>query len=251
MYLPIGLLGVSIATAVLPVAARHAAIEDRAAIRETVSRGLGLMMLLNIPATVGLVVLAQPIVRVLFERGRFLPLDTAATAIALQMYAIGLMGYATARIASPVFYALGRSRVAVTISAGAVVLNVAFSMWLVQPLGFKGLALATSIAALAHGGIALFVLRRYLMGIDGVRLGSRIARVTIAAACMAFAVIAVERWTNLLLPGASLVAQSVRLGSTILVGVCAFGLIAWLLGIRDIGHAVATITSRNKQTRDR
>ena len=65
------------------------------------------------PATLGLIVLATPIVRLLFERGQFLPSDTAATAAALQFYAIGLVGYSAARIASPVFYALGRSRVPV------------------------------------------------------------------------------------------------------------------------------------------
>ena len=115
MYLPIGLFGISIATAVLPAAARYAALDDAKAVRETVSRGMTLMLMLNIPATFGLLALATPIVRLLFERGRFLPSDTASTAAALQFYAIGLVGYSATRIASPVFYALGRSRVPVAV----------------------------------------------------------------------------------------------------------------------------------------
>ncbi len=76
------------------------------------------MLFLNLPATVGLMVLARPIVAVIFERGRFTPADTINTAAALQFYAIGLIGYSIVRIISPTFYALGRSRVPVIVSAG-------------------------------------------------------------------------------------------------------------------------------------
>ena len=76
-----------------------------AGIRTTVSRGLALMLMLNLPATVGLVVLARRSSSVLFERGHFIAADTLATAAALQLYALGLVGYSTARIASPTFYA--------------------------------------------------------------------------------------------------------------------------------------------------
>src|SRR5262245_43747273 len=121
MYLPIGLFGVSIATATLPAVSRHVAVGDREGVRRTVAHAMAMMLVLNVPATFGLVVLSPPIVRLLFEHGRFVPADTAATAGALRFYAVGLVGYATARIASPVFYALGRSRVPVIVSVSAVV----------------------------------------------------------------------------------------------------------------------------------
>ncbi|MBW8862616.1 MAG: murein biosynthesis integral membrane protein MurJ [Acidobacteria bacterium] len=87
MYLPIGLFGVSIGTAVLPAVSRHATAGDVLAMRRTIARGLALMLMLNVPATLGLIVLATPIVQLLFERGRFLPADTAATASAVRLYA--------------------------------------------------------------------------------------------------------------------------------------------------------------------
>src|SRR6185436_11411753 len=102
-----GLFGVSIGTAVLPAVSRHAALDDVAGIRRTVSRGLAMMMVLNVPATLGLIVLATPIVQLLFERGHFLPSDTEATAAALRWYAVGLVGYSAVRIAAPTFYAIG------------------------------------------------------------------------------------------------------------------------------------------------
>src|SRR6185295_15316039 len=80
MYLPIGLFGVSIGTAVLPAVSRHAAVGDAARIRDTMSRGLVMMLMVNVPATAGLLALAAPIVRLLFERGHFLAADTDATA---------------------------------------------------------------------------------------------------------------------------------------------------------------------------
>ena len=80
-------------------------------VADTVARGLAMMLMVNVPATLGLIVLATPIVEVLFERGRFGAADTAATAWALRMYAVGLVGYSAVRITSPTFYALGRPRV--------------------------------------------------------------------------------------------------------------------------------------------
>jgi putative peptidoglycan lipid II flippase len=244
MYLPIGLFGVSIATAVLPEAARHAALEDRAAIRDAVSRGLGLMMLMNVPATLGLVVLAEPIVRLLFERGEFLPRDTLATAAALQMYAIGLLGYSTARIVSPVFYALGRSRLAVTISAGSMGINVIASVLLVEWLGFRGLALGTAVAALAHGALALLVLRRHLAGINGGRLASRFVRILAAAIVMAAAAALTERWLASALPGESLALQAGRVAAAIAVGVLTLAAATKALRIPEIDDLGAAVRSR-------
>ena len=116
MYLPIGLFGVSIATAVLPAVARHAAVDDRAAVARTVARGIALMLMVNVPATLGLIVLADADRAAAVRARQFLPADTVATAAAVRCYAVGLVGYSAARIASPVFYALGRSRVPVALS---------------------------------------------------------------------------------------------------------------------------------------
>ena len=98
MYMPIGLFGISIATASLPTIAGHAASRNDPGIRRAVSSGLRMMLMLNVPATLGLFVLATPIVRLIFERGRFTAADTAATAAALACYAPGLMGYSAVKL---------------------------------------------------------------------------------------------------------------------------------------------------------
>ena len=141
MYLPIGLVGVSIATAVLPAVSRHAAADEMEDVRHTVARGLAMMLMLNVPATFGLIALATPIVQLLFQRGHFLGADTVPTAEAVRLYAAGLVGYSAVRIASPTFYALRRSRVPVIVSMCTVALNIALSVTLVHLMGFLGLAL--------------------------------------------------------------------------------------------------------------
>jgi putative peptidoglycan lipid II flippase len=201
MYLPIGLFGVSIGTAVLPAVSRHAAADDDAGIRDTLSSGLAMMLMVNVPATFGLIALATPIVRLLFERGHFLAADTHATAAAVRYYAVGLVGYSAARIASPAFYALGRSRVPVFVSVGTIALNVVLSIALVRAMGFLGLALATSIAALGNGAVLVWCLRQRLDGGEGRRLMAVLVKVTGAAALMAVVALVVDRVMNTLVPG--------------------------------------------------
>ena len=111
MYLPIGMFGVSIATAALPDISRQADGRRSAVDPARPSRAaLRMMLMLNVPATIGLMVLAEPIVALIYERGEFTPSDTAATAAALMFYAPGLLGYSAVKIASPTFYSLRDSR---------------------------------------------------------------------------------------------------------------------------------------------
>jgi putative peptidoglycan lipid II flippase len=244
MYLPIGLFGVSIATAVLPVVSRHAAAEDFDRIRETVARGVSLMLMLNVPATLGLMTLATPIVQLLFERGRFMPADTAATAAALRFYAVGLIGYSTARIASPTFYALRQSRVPVAVSISTITMNIALSVVLVRTMGFRGLALGTALAALADGALLLFLLRRRLNGIDGLRLTVAFAKVTVAALLMAGAVRGVEHAVGGVISGTTLAAQTLRLVIEIGSGLAVLAVSAKLLSISEFADAVVLVRSR-------
>jgi len=239
MYLPIGLFGVSIATAVLPAVSRRTAHGDDDGVRRTVSEGMSLMMVLNVPATVGLVILATPIIRLIFERRAFTPLDTAATAAALQFYAIGLIGYSIVRIVSPVFYALGQNRTPVMVSIAAVAVNIVSSVALVRPFGYRGLALATSIAALFNATTLLVLLHRRLGGLDEARTLASLGRILIASAVMGAIALAMDRATSAWIPGAQLTAQIVRLIITIGCSLVVLAAGAWVLRIREFTEAVA------------
>ena len=248
MYLPIGLFGVSIATATLPAVSRHVAQRDEPAARRTVANGLSLMLMLNVPATVGLIVLATPIVRVIFERAAFTPADTAATAAAVQFYALGLVGYSIVRIASPVFYALGQNRTPVMISVATVLANALLNVALVRVMGYQGLALGTSIAALFNATLLMFFLRRRLEGIEGGRVAGSLVRIVIASFVMGAAAVGTDIAAGAWLPGTGLVAQIIRLAATIAAAIGVLSVAAYALRIREFHDGVALVTRRFRLT---
>jgi putative peptidoglycan lipid II flippase len=196
-------------------------------------------------------VLATPIVQLLLERGHFLRADTVATAAAVQCYAIGLVGYSAARIASPVFYALRRSRLAVILSTVTIVVNLALSLILVRWIGFRGLALATSLAAIVHGGLSLVLLRRQLGRIGSGQLATTFLKIVAASAVMALVVTIALREVSLWIPGAGASSQLVRLTVTIGLGLLAVALSAKLLRISEADEVIDRVRERLRQRRIR
>lgn len=244
MYLPIGLFGVSIATAATPAISRMVAEQDFPRIRSTLAGALGLMLFLNLPATVGLMVLARPIVAMIFEHGRFTASDTINTAAALQLYSIGLIGYSIVRIISPTFYALGRSRVPVIVSAGSVLVNIALNVSLVRVLGYRGLALGTSITAIINASVQLFLLRRELHGIEGSRIAASFLRVIAASAVMGGVTWIAHQFMLSALPGTSFTLQLIRLLATIAAALITLAGVAQVLRIPEFADARDIIVGR-------
>lgn len=249
MYLPIGLFGVSVATATVPAVSRHAAGGDDAAIRTTVADGLSLMLMLNVPATVGLAVLATPIVQLLFERHAFTALDTAATAGALQFYAVGLVGYSVSRIVAPTFYALGDSRTPVVISVVSVLTNATLNIALSRWLGFTGLALGTSVAALVSASLLVWRLSRRLDGVEAARVSSSLIRIALASAFMGVAATVAYARLDVWVPGTALVSQLTRLGSAIAVALVVLAASAWALRIPEFRQASVMVLRRLGRSR--
>ena len=244
MYLPLGVLGVSIATVTLPAVSRHAAAGDLAAVRETVSRGLRLMLAVMVPAAVGLAVLATPVVRLVFEHGEFTAADTPATASALVCYAPGIVGYAAVRLTAPVFYAFGNSLTPALVSVVAVALNVVLNLVLVRIMGYPGLALGTALASWFNAGALLALLHRRLGGIDTRRLADRFARICLAAGIMGAAVGAVERMVEELAAEGGLPIEALVLGGEIALGLIVLAVAARLLGITELDEVRAQILGR-------
>ncbi len=244
MYLPIGLFGVSIAAANLPVVSRHAARNEPHEIRAAVSRALRLMLTVSVPATVGLIVLGQPIVELIFERGSFTPADSAATAAALLFYAPGLAGYSAVRIAVPCFYALGNSRTPAMISMGAVALNIVLNLALVQVLGYRGLALGTSIAAVANAVLLLILLRRRLDGLDLPRVCLTLGKMVVASAAMGAVAWWFHGWLVEMWEGVSLSLRLLRVTASMAVAVAVLFVAARALRVREVDLAIAQVMAR-------
>jgi putative peptidoglycan lipid II flippase len=238
MYLPIGLFGVSIATAALPAISTLSAKGDRAGMRSVVSSGLRMMLMLNIPATIGLIALATPIVSLIFERGRFTAADTPATAAALIFYAPGLLGYSAVKIASPTFYAMRDSRTPVTVSVLSVFINIALNLALVRVIGYRGLALGTALSALINAVILLWLLRARLDGLEGRRVLVALVKITIASVVMAAAAVGVLHGMRAWVPRVGFVTDAIDLAVSIVSGIAVLIATARLLRIDEFDEAV-------------
>jgi putative peptidoglycan lipid II flippase len=249
MYLPIGLFGVSIAAASTPALSRLAALSDTPKMRSTVGGAIGLMLVLNIPATIGLIVLAGPIVSLIFEHGRFTAADTAATARALQLYALGLVAYSVVRIVSPVFYALRLSHIPVTASIVSVVVNVAVNIALVRVMGYAGLALGTSLAAIVNAGLQVILLRRRLGGIEGRQLTMTFLKILAAGMAMGVATWYAQVLLDQIIPGGSIPMQAVRVAGAIAVGLSVLAAAASLLRVREFHEARELVLGRVRRFR--
>jgi len=244
MYLPLGLFGASIATVSVPAIARRAAERDFDGLRRTLSSGVAMMLALTIPATLGLMVLARPIVALLFERGRFTPADTESTAAALVCYAVGLAGYSIVKVATPTFYAIGQSRTPVVVSTVIVAVNAVLNVMMVRRFGYTGLAIGTSISALANAILLLYLLRERLGPLNGRRLLTVSIRMLGASLVMSFVAWGVERQLALALPGHGLAMELVRVGSAIVAGLAMLTLLARMLHVSEFTEIVRALMSR-------
>jgi putative peptidoglycan lipid II flippase len=194
MQLPIGVFGVAVGTTALTHLARDAAGGDLGALSGTLRRGLSMVLFLTVPSTVGLAILGEPIIRLIFQHGRFSPNATLQTAHALQGYAVGLVSYAAIKVVAPAFYALGRTRVPVTASLAAVAANVIWNVATFRTLGHVGLALGTSIAATVNLAVLVVAFQRRVHGLVSRELLGALARILAASAAMAAVVWPLARW---------------------------------------------------------
>src|SRR5918911_1497200 len=158
MMMPLA-LAMAVGTAVFPTLSEENALDNSARFQQVFLLSLRLILFLTIPASIGLMVLGEPVIRLFFEHRQFGPASTAGTAYALVFYAIGLAGPATVEIVDRVFYARHDTRTPVVVAISAVGLNVLASLVLMQTsLGFGGLALANSLAALTEASLLVWLI---------------------------------------------------------------------------------------------
>jgi putative peptidoglycan lipid II flippase len=244
LYLPIGIFGVALGTIAATGLAKSAALGDLAALRATLRRALRMLLFLTIPATVGLWVLGVPVVRLLFERGRFGPHDTLNTATALGYYAIGLVAYTGVKVLAPAFYALGAPRVPLVGSAAAVGTNLCVILAAHPFLGFRAVALGIGLGSLVNMALLVVFFERRVGGLRRHGIGSAGLRMGVAAALMGLACLLALHGLESALPGAGL-ARKAALGLLpVVLGVLVYALAARLLRLAEIGDLLGALRRR-------
>lgn len=192
--LPLGVVGIAIGTALLPLLSRQLKAGDLDGARDSQNRAMEFALLMTLPAAAALMVLAEPVIRVLFQRGSFGPAETTATATALIAFAIGLPAYVLVKVLTPAFFAREDTRTPVKVAGATMALNVALNLALVGPLAHVGMALSTALAAWFNvAALAVILGRRGFFAMDA-RLKTRAPRILAAVATMAAALYGAKWW---------------------------------------------------------
>ncbi len=252
MQLPLGVFGVALGTVALPLLARMAATGQQSAFRSELARGMRLAFLMTIPASIGLIVLAEPIISVLYQHGRFGAHETAESAGALRFYALGLCGYAALKVLVNAFYAIDRRKTPMVVSFIAVGLNLALNWIFTVQLGWghRGLAFSTACVATSNFLILYLLMRAHLGRLESRAMAALLARVGLAS----LALLAIA-WGGGRLLLADWAVQSFwpKLASLTLVIGCAaaaFFLCASALGIGEVRELAQALRRRLGRTRN-
>jgi putative peptidoglycan lipid II flippase len=181
MEFPQGLFGISLATYLLPTLSGLAAEKNYAEFRTTLRHGLTTLLFLNLIASVLLVVLAEPIVRLIFQHGKFTDASTLRVAFALLCLAPGLVMFSTVNVLARAFYALGDTRTPMKISIACLALNLVFAAILVKPLEQGGLGIANTLSAVVNMCLLSFALRKKLKTLEWAELRATLLPLAVAA----------------------------------------------------------------------
>jgi putative peptidoglycan lipid II flippase len=183
---PIGIFGVAMGMAVLPTLSEHAVKGDYDKLREDFSFALRLLFFITVPAMAGLIALREPIVNILFQRGRFDHIATIGTAQALLFYSLGIWSVVGVRVVTASFYSMQDTKTPVKIAMVALIANLLLSLLLMKPLQHSGLALANSLASGINFALLFYFLRRKLKRIEAMRILSSFLKTLGASVVMGF-----------------------------------------------------------------
>ena len=243
MQFPIGVFGVAVATATLPSLSRQTGEADFTNFRQTLSHSLSLVFVLCIPSAVGLAVLGQPIITLIFEHGRFTSNDTVQTANALAAYSLGLAGYAAIKVLTPAFYALNDARTPMAISLASIAVNYVMNSLLVGPFGHIGLAFSTSTVAIMNFVLLALVVRKRIGGLEAATLVPTVMRIVAATIPMAAAAWLVDL-TISATPLRGLPLEFLRVAAAIVAAVIVFTIACHKLRIREFTEAYDAIAGK-------
>jgi putative peptidoglycan lipid II flippase len=243
---PLSIIGTAVAVAIFPLLSRHAARGDHRQLGEDMSLGLRLVICLGIPASAGLMLLADPITRLIFEHGNFHAADTARAARMIVWYATGVWAYCASPVIVRGFYAMNDSGTPARLAGWMVGLNLALNLTLIWPMAEAGLALATAVSAAVQVFLLTAIFSRRKASLDHRGLCVTVARTVVATLVMSGLVwFALEQMPV----SGRLTLQAVRVCVPATLGVAGYCLAYWLLGGRELGMLLGRKSVENQEER--
>jgi putative peptidoglycan lipid II flippase len=251
MQLPLGLFGVALGTVTLPLLSRLVVAGQMGAFRTELARAMRLMFVLTIPATIGLMTLAEPIISVLYQHGRFDAYEAAQAAGALRFYAVGLAGYAALKVLVNAFYALDRRKTPMLVSFLAVGLNLLFNWAFTFRLGWghRGLAFSTGCVATCNFLFLYVLMSRLLGGLESRRMLATLGKVAVAGAALGAVCAASSHWLLADWATQAFWSKAAAVFGTIIAGALAFAACGAWLKIEELNEALAALKRRLRRAR--
>jgi putative peptidoglycan lipid II flippase len=236
MDLPIGVFAIAVATVVYPLLARHAAEKNYVGLANDYHRGVRLILLLNIPAAVGLALLSTPIVRLLYERGKFAAADTATMAPLVALFALGLPFFAVASLMTRAFYSVKDTITPVKLATISFLINVSLGWALKDSLGARGLVIASTTAVIVQAIALQHLLGVSLPGMKFGELWGTLGKISLGTLAMA-AVVGGGWWLLHRVHGADVIAVF----GLIPLGVAVYAAALWVLKIEGREELAALV----------
>lgn len=232
--LPLGVVGVAVGTALLPMLSRQIRAADDAAVQHSQNRAVEFSLLLTLPAAWALFIIADPLVRVLFERGAFGETQAAATSAALSILALGLPAYVLVKALAPGFFARGDTSSPVKVAVCAMIINIVLSLILMVPFLHVGIAMATVASSWVNAALMVYLLYRRGHFILDARFKKRLPRTVLASAGMGLVLYFVMSGLAPWLVGTEL-ERGLALSLLIVAGLVSFATFAQISGAACFG----------------
>jgi len=242
---PLGVFAIAISTAALPSLSTQAARNDLQQFGDILGHALRMVFFITLPATVGLIILGKPIIRVLFERGAFDAVSTLMTNRALIFYSLGLLAFSGIRVMVAAFYALQDTKTPVKIAVVAFLSNLIFSLLLMGPLKHGGLAFALSLASFIQFCLLVFFLKRKVHIVDLRPVVISALKCSFAAAIMGIGIFYIHSGWLIVNPDSGLLRMTMELTGLVGIGVVLYIILTRILGCRELGSLWDTFSPIN------
>jgi len=237
MQFPLGVFGIALSIAILPTLSQSVSKKQFGDMKDNFSFGIKILSFFILPSTVGLIVLSKPVIRLFYEHGVFSAQDTRLTEVALVCYTAGLFALATLRLVISTFYALKDTRTPLKIGIVVVIFNIILDLILVRYLAHAGIALATSIAAIAHLIILSFALDKKVKGIFSGELVGFFWKISSASFFMGVSCWLISRYFDFNLDLNVKIVQFGQVMISVLFGLIVYYFSGIILGIPEFKNA--------------
>lgn len=233
----------AITTVVFPMLSRAFSQGDNQQLKKIMGQGINIILIITVPATIGIMILSEPIVRIFFERGAFTSSDTVMTSSALFFYSVGLVGIALRLMLNKVFYSLQDTKTPMINGALAVVVNIGLNFVFIRFLEHAGLALATSISA-TFTAVLLFLNLRKKIGPIGIRSYLKCFVKTLLAALIMGVVVYLVFYGLSAKFVSSQIVELIVLGLSVILGVAVYFILCVLFRVNELKMLIGSFLKR-------